>query len=65
MTYFDYFEYSEGPRDGKGSWDRHWICERELRRSSDPNRLIIWSVRIESWERREVPEGSPYFRYDS
>ena len=59
-----YFEYSED-REEKGQSDRYWIYERELRRSSTPNRLVIWSLRIESWERRAVPDGTPYFRYDS
>ncbi len=56
-----YFEYSEDrdPRDGKGPWNRHWTYERELRRSSSPNRLVIWSAKIECWE------WTPYFRYDT
>lgn len=64
MTYFNY-SGKHDPHDAEGPWDRHWTYERELRRSSSPNRLVIWSMRVESWERREVPQGTAYFRYDS
>jgi hypothetical protein len=62
MTYFEYSE-DRDPRDGEKPWDRHWTYERELRRSSRPTRLVIWSVKIECWERDKVPEGTPYFQY--